>query len=75
MPAKLSPGKVGDWLEVALPGGGPHRRGCIIEVLGGPHHEHYVVKWLDEHQSIHYPSDGTRIIRGEDAPEPRPAVS
>jgi Domain of unknown function (DUF1918) len=30
-------------------------------MLGGPHHEHYRVVWDDGHESIHYPSDGTRI--------------
>ncbi len=62
MPAKITPGHVGDWLEVSSPGGGAPRRGQILEVLGGPHHEHYLVSWTDEHQSIHYPSDGTRIV-------------
>ena len=62
MPAKSTPGQVGDWLEVSAPGGGPPRQGHIIEVLGEPHHEHYLVHWTDEHRSIHYPSDGTRIV-------------
>ncbi len=65
MPAKLTPGKVGEWLEVASPAGAPARRGQILEVLGGPHHEHYLVHWMDGRESIHYPSDGTRIT-----PEP-----
>ena len=62
MPAKLSSGHVGDHIEVSSPGGGAPRRGKIIEVLGAPGHEHYLVLWTDEHQSIHYPSDGTRIV-------------
>ena len=74
MPAKLTPGQVGDWLEVSSPGGGPPQRGQIVEVLGGPHHEHYLVKWTDEHRSIHYPADGTRIIRSEDTGGPGPAL-
>jgi hypothetical protein len=39
------------------------RRGEIVEVLGGEHHEHYLVRWDDDHESVHYPSDGTRILR------------
>lgn len=67
MPAKTNPGRVGDWIEVSSPGGGLARRGQIIEVLGGPHHEHYRVHWSDEHKSIHYPSDGTRIVPAHQA--------
>jgi hypothetical protein len=74
MPAKLTPGQIGDQLEVSAPGGGPPRYGRIVEVLGGPHHEHYRVRWSDEHHSIHYPSDGTRVIRGEDTGGPGPAL-
>ena len=62
MPAKTTPGHAGDWLEVSLPGGGPPRRGQIVEVIGGPDHEHYRVRWVDDRESIHYPSDGTRIL-------------
>jgi hypothetical protein len=61
MPAKTKPGHAGEWIEVSSPGGGLPRRGQILEVLGGPHHEHYRVRWTDDHESIHYPSDGTRI--------------
>ena len=74
MPSKLTPGQAGDWLEVSAPGGGAPRRGRIVEVLGGPHHEHYLVRWTDERRSIHYPSDGTRIIRDEDTGGPGPAL-
>lgn len=68
MPAKIKPGRAGDWLEVALPGGGTPRRGQILQVIGGPGHEHYLVHWTDEHQSIHYPSDGTRFVPAERSP-------
>ena len=61
MPAQITPGKAGDWVEVSSPGGGPPRRGQILEVLGGPHHEHYRVRWVDGRESIHYPADGTHI--------------
>lgn len=72
MPAKLKPGRVGDRLEVSMPGGGLPRRGVIAEVIGGPHHEHYVVEWNDGHRSIHYPAEGTRIVPAEAAQGPRP---
>ncbi len=62
MPAKSNPGKPGDRIEVSAPGGGSPRQGRILEVLGSEHHEHYRVQWTDEHESIHYPSDGTRIV-------------
>ena len=61
MPANTRPGRVGEWIDVASPGRGLPHRGQIIEVLGGPHHEHYRVHWIDDHESIHYPSDKTRI--------------
>ena len=35
----------GDWIEVNVIGGGPNRRGQILEVLGAPGHEHYRVRW------------------------------
>jgi hypothetical protein len=66
MPAKLMPGQVGDMLEVTSPQGGPPQRGRIVQVLGRAHHERYLVRWTDEHESIHYPSDGTRIVHPDD---------
>lgn len=64
MPAKLKPGQPGDRVEIASIGGASARKGRIVEVLGGPHHEHYRVQWEDGRESIHYPSDGTKIIPG-----------
>ena len=65
MPAKTHPGRAGDRLEVSAPSGRPQRAGEIVEVLGGPHHEHYRVRWDDGRESIHYPSEGTRIVPDE----------
>ena len=65
---------MGDVLEVSAAGGGPPQRGRIIEILGGPHHERYLVRWSDEHRSIHYPSDGTRIVGEEDLGGAGPAL-
>ena len=62
MPAKPNPGAVGDWIEVHSPGGGPPRRGLIVEILGAQGHEHYRVRWIDDHESIYYPADGAVIV-------------
>ena len=61
MPAKLEPGRAGDRIEVSAPGGELPRRGLIVEVIGAKRHERYRVHWLDGHESIHYPADGTHI--------------
>ena len=60
MTAKHTPheGHVGDWLEARGIHGEPGRRGQIIELLGGPGHEHYRVRWDEGHESIGYPADG-----------------
>jgi hypothetical protein len=52
----------GDRVEVHQIGGGSPRVGVILEVLGQPGHEHYRVRWDEKHESIHFPSDGTRIV-------------
>jgi hypothetical protein len=61
MPAKNEPGQVGDWVEVRSSGGKPPRRGEVVEVIGGPGHEHYRVRWADDRESILYPADGVHI--------------
>ncbi len=63
MPAKIQPGRPGDRIHVSSLAGGPTRSGRIVEVLGSEHHEHYLVRWDDEHESIHYPAEGTRIVQ------------
>ena len=54
--------KVGKWIEVNVIGGGPSRRGQIVEVLGAPGHEHYRVRWDEQHESLHFPAQGTRVL-------------
>ena len=66
----LTDAHVGDWIEVDAVGGGPGRRGQIVEILGGGPHEHYRVRWDEEHESLHFPAQGTRLVR-----EPPEAVS
>ena len=58
-----SPGRPGDWLEVHGLPGLPPRRGQILEVLGGPGHVHYRVRWDERHESIFYPSEGASVVR------------
>ena len=46
-------------------GGGPPRRGLILEILGAQGHEHYRVRWIDDHESIYSPADGAVIVRAD----------
>jgi hypothetical protein len=62
MSVKSMQGHAGDWIEVHSPGGGPPRKGKILEVLGREHHEHYRVRWTDDHESIFFPADGAHVV-------------
>lgn len=57
-----SSGHVGDWIEARGVHGEPSRRGEIVELLGHDQHEHYRVRWDEQHESIVYPADGVIII-------------
>jgi len=52
---------VGDWIEAHGVHGQPARRGQIVELLGRAGHEHYRVRWDEQHESIVYPADGIVI--------------
>ena len=52
---------VGDVIETRGIHGQPARRGEIVELLGGDGHEHYRVRWDEQHESIVYPADGVLI--------------
>ena len=54
--------RVGDWIEARGVHGRAARRGEIIELLGREGHEHYRVRWDDQHESIVYPADGVIVI-------------
>ena len=54
----------GDWVEPRSVHGQAPRRGEIIEVLGGEGHEHYRVRWDEQHESIVYPADGVIVTPG-----------
>jgi Domain of unknown function (DUF1918) len=53
---------VGDLIEARGIHGESARRGEIIELLGRKGHEHYRVRWDEQHESIVYPADGVVII-------------
>jgi hypothetical protein len=52
----------GDWLEVHGVHRQPVRRGEILEVLGRPGHQHYRVRWDEDHESIVFPADGVSVV-------------
>jgi Domain of unknown function (DUF1918) len=54
----------GDWIEARGVHGQPPRRGEIIAVLGREGHEHYRVRWDEQHESIVYPADGVIVSPG-----------
>jgi Domain of unknown function (DUF1918) len=54
--------QVGDWLETRNIHGGPPRRGEIMEILGRPGHEHFRVRWDEQHESLVYPADGVNVV-------------
>lgn len=60
-----TPAEVGDLVEITghTVGDAP-RTAEILEVLGGPDHEHYRVRWEDGHESIFFPADDARITAG-----------
>jgi Domain of unknown function (DUF1918) len=56
-----------DLIEVAARRlGDVPRIGEILEVLGGPGHTHYRVRWEDEHESLFYPAGHTLIHRSSE---------
>jgi hypothetical protein len=52
----------GDWIEVNVVGGTVSRRGQILEILGPPDRPHYRVRWDEQHESLHFPAQGTRVL-------------
>ena len=63
MQTKSIDAHVGDWLETRAIHGGPGRRGEVVAVLGRSGHEHYRVRWDEQHESILYPEDGVLLVR------------
>jgi hypothetical protein len=56
-----STARVGDRIEARGLHGRPARRGEIVELLGSADHEHYRVRWDEQHESIVYPTEGVII--------------
>lgn len=55
-------GKIGDLVMIEGHRVGESRRvGEILEVLGEAGHEHYRVRWDDEHETVFYPSNDATI--------------
>ncbi len=54
-------GNVGDTIDVNARQGAPSRRGTITEVLGVGEHEHYKVRWDEEHESLFFPGSGEGV--------------
>jgi uncharacterized protein DUF1918 len=62
--AQVSRARPGDWVVVHRHTvGDQERSGLILEVLGTPGHEHYRVRWDEEHESIFYPAADATIRR------------
>jgi hypothetical protein len=54
--------QVGDLMVIEGHRVGESRRvGEILAVLGEPGHEHYRVRWDDDHESVFYPSNDATI--------------
>jgi len=56
--------QAGDCIEARGVHGQAPRRGEILEVLGREGHQHYRVRWDEQHESIVYPADGVIVIPG-----------
>ena len=56
--------RIGDSIETRGIHGEPPRRGQIVELLGREGHEHYRIRWDEQHESILYPADGVIITPG-----------
>ncbi len=56
--------QTGDWVHVRGISGQSGRQGQILEVLGRRGHEHYRVRWDEQHESILFPADGVTVTPG-----------
>ena len=61
------PAEVGDRIQITghVVGDAP-RNAEILEVLGEAGHEHFRVRWEDDHESIYLPADDAVITRPKD---------
>jgi hypothetical protein len=57
-------GQVGDLIEIGRTRVGEHRRvGEIMKVLGSRGHEHYLVRWEDDRETLFYPTGHASVVR------------
>lgn len=73
--AKQARAEIGDLIVVH----GQHvgertRTGEILEVLGAPEHEHYRVRWEDDHESIFTPGGDAVIRHRQQSPYDEPVL-
>lgn len=61
--------RVGDWIEVDGTRGASPRRGVILEVLGAGVHEHFRVRWDEQHESLFYPAERGFVIHAASRPQ------
>ncbi|WP_320668636.1 DUF1918 domain-containing protein [Patulibacter defluvii] len=66
-PIPFDEARPGDWVESPSPDGGPPRRALIVEVRGDPGHRRFLVRWDEEHESVHYPGPRERLYRSRTA--------
>lgn len=73
MTKATTPGPLaGDRVEIAghRVGDAP-RAGEIVEVLGTESHQHFRVRWDDQHETLLYPGTDVHIVRRRAAPAAR----
>ena len=57
--------RAGDWIEIhGHAQGEPPRAALVLEVLGEPGHEHYRVRWDEEHESLFWLGSDATIRPG-----------
>jgi hypothetical protein len=57
----MSAVRAGDSIAVGGLSGAPARRGVVLEVLGAGAHEHYRVRWDEQHESLFFPGAGEGV--------------
>ena len=58
----------GDWIEVdGAEVGSPTRKGLVVEVLGTTEHEHYRVRWDDDHVSVFFPGSSAHVLHPKES--------
>lgn len=60
-PHHLATVRPGDVLEVRGLRDEPARRGVVLAIVGRGGHEHYRVRWDEEHESLFFPEDGEGV--------------